>query len=301
MSKRINYFVVGLLGILVVVSFLAGYLGFGGVRGLFYVIPLFAIPVVLGKLLFKPETVVSVLLSGFLAFQVGLREESVLLMYILWPAFIILLLWAVHMDKTTFVKLIHIAHRLFHTAGIFAVGILACSYLFIGSSVNTLWNDTVGSGRYAELGYGLTLNASKYFPPSTKLLALEGLQLVDVAAYASNSIGDIKEGREINRDYLNHWTKSGELSEYLVVDEMVDLMDTIQKAEMAGIKPAIDSDVVMGKLSSGIHKLIPIGIGEFLGILYLGYVVLGLVCHALFILLQPWLYRIKYRKMQWLF
>lgn len=301
MSRYVGYVVLGLLGILVIVSFYAGYLTFGGISGLFYVLPLFGIPAVLGKLSREPETIVSALLSGFLAFQIGLRRESVILMYVLWPVFMSLLVWIIQMDKSMLSTLVHIVQKVFHVAGIFTVGMLACSYLLFGSSVNTLWNDTVGTGRYDSLGYGITLNASKYFPPCTKLLALEGLQLVDIAAYANDSIINISEGREIDSAYLEHWTKSGELSDYIVVNETMGLMNTIQDAKKAGIKPVINSDTVMYKLSNGIRKLVPIGIGEFLGVLYLGYIVIGLTCRGLFIILQPLLYRIKYRKMQWLF
>lgn len=301
MSRYVSYITLGLLGILVIVSFFAGYRMFGGISGLLYVLPLCVIPAGLSKLSCKPETVVSVLLSGFLAFQIGLRRESVILMYVLWLAFVLLLIWLIHSDKTTFIRLIHIARKLFHVVGIFTVGVLASSYLFIGSSVNTLWNDTAGTGRYGSLGYGITLNASKYFPPCTKLLALEGLQLVDIAAYTNDSIINISEGREIDGVYLEHWTKSGVLSDYIVVNETMELMNTIQDAKKAGIKPVINSDIVMYKLSSNIRKLVPISIGESLGVLYLGYIVIGLTCRVLFILLQPLLYRIKYRKMQGLF
>lgn len=276
MSRYVGYVTLGLLCILVIVSFFAGYQTFGGISGLLYVLPLFVIPAGLGKLACKPETVVGVLLSGFLAFQIGLRRESVILMYVFWPVFIFIIMWFTHLDKITFIRLIRIARRLFHVVGIFTAGVLASSYLFIGSDVNTLWNDTAGTGRYDSLGYGVTVNASKYFPSCTKLLALEGLQLVDIATYVNESIINISEGREIDGVYLEPWTKSGVLSDYIVVNETIELMNTIQDTKKDGIKPVINSDIVMRKLSGNINKLVPISIGEFLGVLYLGYIVIGL-------------------------
>lgn len=171
--------------------------------------------------------------------------------------------------------------KVFHACGCVGIGICVGVYVLIGTDVNRAWNVITENGTSTRWEDVLPINLKLPYPIAHKLLILEGLQFVDMAAYVGERVQSQDSG------IVDRWNNSGLPSNYL-------LGEAVKKAVNNPNDTAI-LDTVAGYQQS-IRTITTLAVVEWWAIFYVALVFLGRVMWGIrrCIAIRKW------RKERWL-